>query len=231
MKLRKVLLVSLIFCFIPFLNVNAKTESTVGTDDDQGSLIKNQDSINLSRANNDQSNVQTRNVYAYNDQDNDEYDDEDQNDNNTYFDARYQHYAYNTPEYRETNGRSLFIFDPNRHRWMAYNSSGELVGSGKASGGKGYCPDTKRRCKTPSGTFRVYSMGGPGCVSTKFPIGRGGAPMPYCMFFHGGFAIHGSYDVPNHNASHGCIRVEPSAARWLQENVIGIGTTVIVRPY
>lgn len=149
----------------------------------------------------------------------------------TQFNTQYQQYAYNAPERRETNGRSVFIFDPNQLRWYAYDRSGELVGSGKASGGKSYCPDIKRQCKTPVGTFRVYSMGGPGCVSSKYPIGKGGAPMPYCMFFHGGFAIHGSNDVPHRNASHGCIRVEPSAARWLQQNVIDHGTTVIVRPY
>ncbi len=232
MKLRKVLMLSLIFCFIPFLNVNAETESTVNADDDQSTVAEDQDNINLSRDSNDQSDVQTRNVYAYNDEDNSDTDESaDENDDNTYFDARYQKYAYNTPEYRETNGHSLFIFDPNQRRWMAYNSSGELVGSGKASGGRGFCPDIHRRCKTPIGTFHVYALGGPGCVSTKFPVGRGGAPMPYCMYFHGGFAIHGSYELPNYNASHGCIRIEPSAARWLQENVIGVGTTVVVRPY
>lgn len=55
--------------------------------------------------------------------------------------------------------------------------------------------------------------------------------MPYCMFFRGNYAIHGSPDVPNYNASHGCIRVLPSAARWLSRNFIRIGTTVIVRSY
>lgn len=248
MKLRKVLLLNLILFFIPFLAVNAEIESSVN-DEDQSAVVEEQSTENdghqeginlseddttvsnsqLSNDKSDQSNTQTHNVIAYNDEASDEDDNGD--DGNTYFDERYQKYAYNTPEYKETHGRSLFIFDPNIHRWMAYNSSGELVGSGKASGGRGFCPDIHRRCKTPIGTFRVYSMGGPGCVSTKFPVGRGGAPMPYCMFFHGGFAIHGSYELPNYNASHGCIRVEPSAARWLQENVIGIGTTVVVKPY
>lgn len=171
-------------------------------------------------------------IFAYeNDDDSSDNEAFDQETKPYYFDSGFKQLAYNTPEYRGTSAKSTFIFDPNKHRWYAYDRSGELVGSGRASGGKGYCPDTRRRCKTPAGTFSVYSMGGPGCVSKKFPIGKGGAPMPYCMFFHGGFAIHGSYDVPNHNASHGCIRVEPSAARWLQQNVIEYGTKVIVRPY
>ncbi len=147
------------------------------------------------------------------------------------FNPTYQNYAYNAPERRDTNGRSLFVFDPSQLRWYAYDKSGDLVGSGKASGGKNYCPDTKKRCKTPVGKFKVYAMRGANCVSSKFPIGKGGSPMPYCMFFHGGFAIHGSNHLPQHNASHGCIRVEPAAARWLQENVIDYGTTVIVKPY
>lgn len=126
---------------------------------------------------------------------------------------------------------NVFVFDPSAHRWSAYDSNGDLLGSGRASGGKKYCQDIGRSCKTPSGNFKVYRMGGAGCASSKYPIGKGGAPMPYCMFFHGGFAIHGSNDVPNRHASHGCIRVEPAAARWLQQNVIDHGTTVIVKPY
>lgn len=138
--------------------------------------------------------------------------------------AEYSRYAYNT-------GKKVFIFDPSELSWFAYDESGDLVGSGRASGGRGYCPDVGRSCRTPSGTFSVKSKGGPGCTSSKYPIGRGGAPMPYCMFFHGGYAIHGSYDVPNRNASHGCIRVEPEDARWLSHEFMDIGTTVIVRSY
>lgn len=128
-------------------------------------------------------------------------------------------------------GNPLFIFDPRHKSWAAYDSDGQLVNKGRASGGRGYCPDIRRRCHTPVGKFKVYHKGPAHCVSTKFPIGRGGAPMPYCMFFKGGFAIHGSPNVPNYNASHGCIRVVPSDARWLHQNFITNGTTVIVRPY
>ena len=61
--------------------------------------------------------------------------------------------------------------------------------------------------------------------------GSGGAPMPYCMFFSKYYAIHGSPDVPGYNASHGCIRVKPSAARWLYHNFLKIGSKVIVKSY
>jgi lipoprotein-anchoring transpeptidase ErfK/SrfK len=51
------------------------------------------------------------------------------------------------------------------------------------------------------------------------------------MFFHGGYAIHGSYQVPGYNASHGCIRVHPSDAEWLSDNFVRYGTKVVVKPY
>ncbi|TVP62886.1 MAG: murein L,D-transpeptidase [Nitriliruptor sp.] len=39
------------------------------------------------------------------------------------------------------------------------------------------------------------------------------------LYFYRGFAIHGSNSVPNHPASHGCIRVTRADARWLISNV------------
>lgn len=129
------------------------------------------------------------------------------------------------------SGQKHFIFDPRQLKWYAYNQNGNLVASGRASGGRGYCPDIGRSCRTPVGSFSVHHKGSAYCKSSKYPVGRGGAPMPYCMFFRGGYAIHGSPDVPSHNASHGCIRVLPSAARWLHGNFIDYGTKVIVKPY
>lgn len=139
--------------------------------------------------------------------------------------------AYTFADKREATGNATFIFDPKIHMWGAYDANGDLVRTGHASGGRNFCPDINRPCHTPAGTFSVQSKGGPGCKSSIYPIGKGGAPMPYCMFFHRGYAVHGSYDVPNHNASHGCVRVTPSDADWLSHNFMKIGTTVIVRPY
>jgi L,D-transpeptidase catalytic domain len=127
-------------------------------------------------------------------------------------------------------GGRVFVFNPRHNYWAAYKS-GRLVGKGRASGGKSYCPDVGRRCLTPRGHFRVYSKGPASCKSSKYPVGRGGAKMPYCMFFYRGYAIHGSYNVPRRNASHGCIRVRPNAARWLSRQFMQHGTKVIVKPY
>lgn len=124
-----------------------------------------------------------------------------------------------------------FIFNPRSLQWKAINANGKVVRTGRGSGGRGYCPDIKRSCRTPSGSYSVISKGGSSCRSSRYPVGKGGAPMPYCMFFSRYYAIHGSPDVPHRNASHGCIRVVPSDARWLNKNFIKIGTKVVVKPY
>jgi lipoprotein-anchoring transpeptidase ErfK/SrfK len=142
-----------------------------------------------------------------------------------------QRAPYYFPPTRTATGNNVFIFDPQQLAWAAYNPSGELVRTGIASGGRDYCSDIDSPCRTPVGTFKVYHEGNASCKSSIFPIGEGGAPMPNCMFFRGGFAVHGSYDVPAYNASHGCVRVTPADAAWLNSNFINVGTTVIVRSY
>lgn len=139
--------------------------------------------------------------------------------------------TFSYPSQGPTHGRGTFIFDPKQLSWAAYNAQGKLVKTGAASGGSHYCGDIHRRCHTPVGNFTVYSKGSATCKSSKYPLERPGAPMPYCMYFHGGFAIHGSYEVRPYNASHGCIRLYPQDAHWLSQNVIHPGTRVIVRPY
>lgn len=124
-----------------------------------------------------------------------------------------------------------FIFNPRTLIWTAYAPDGTLVRSGYGSGGANYCKDIKRRCHTPVGTFYVHAKGSANCKSSKYPLDNPGAPMPWCMFFRGGYAIHGSNDVRSYNASHGCIRVTPIDAQWLHRNLIEIGTLVIIKPY
>lgn len=127
-------------------------------------------------------------------------------------------------------GRHVILVDPKRLAWGAYDEDGGLINWGPMSGGRGYCPDIHSRCRTPAGSFAVYSKGGSDCVSTKFPIGEGGAPMPYCMFFKGGYALHGGF-VPGFNASHGCIRLFTPDARWLNHEFASNGTKVVVYSY
>lgn len=136
------------------------------------------------------------------------------------------------PSKRTATGKKVVVFSPKATAWAAYDASGNRIKTGRASGGKGFCPDVGRPCRTTTGKYTFYSKQGAGCTSSKYPIETGGgAPMPYCMHFNGGYALHGSYHVPDHNASHGCVRVLPSAAKWLNENFVDVGTTMIVEPY
>ena len=128
-------------------------------------------------------------------------------------------------------GNNEFVYNPRSLQWKAINANGTVVRSGHGSGGRAYCSDIHRSCRTPTGTYHVIAKRGADCRSSRYPVGVGGAAMPYCMFFSKYYAVHGSYDVPNRNASHGCIRVKPNDAHWLHQHFMKIGTTVVVKPY
>lgn len=141
--------------------------------------------------------------------------------------------AAHFPATRPATGRRVFIFSPKTKSWAAYNEQGSRVNTGRASGGSYYCADIGRSCTTVTGKFTIVSKGDADCISSRYPIEtNGGAPMPYCMHFGSkGYAVHGSYAVPDYNASHGCIRVTPTAAKWLNYNFMQVGSSVIVLPY
>lgn len=136
------------------------------------------------------------------------------------------------PSSISSTGKKVVLVDPNVHAWGAYEN-GQLVRSGQASAGSDWCSDLGRRCHTAAGTFHINSLGSANCKSTMFPIPRGGAPMPYCMFFNRNEALHGvpEGEVGEGNFSHGCVRLHVADAEWLRFNFATIGTTVIVKPY
>jgi hypothetical protein len=80
--------------------------------------------------------------------------------------------------------------------------------------------------RTPNGSYRPQRLERK-WFSRKYDM----SPMPYSIFFAGGYAIHGSYEVSRlgRPASHGCIRLHPANAAMLfalvKENV---GNTRIV---
>lgn len=129
----------------------------------------------------------------------------------------------------DADGEKQIQVDLSILAWGAYDADGKLVRWGPASGGKGFCPDIQAKCKTVTGTFKIQRKGDAKCKSNTFPVPDGGAPMPYCMFFHGGYAMHGSGEVPGYNASHGCVRVWVDDAKWLNQEFVEIGTPVIVK--
>lgn len=143
-------------------------------------------------------------------------------------------YASRMPQRIDTHGQKTVIIDPNNYAWGAYDASGNFVRGGVASAGAGFCKDTGKGCRTTPGSFRVYSLGDVNCVSRKFPLGKGGALMPYCMFFNNGQSLHGSPDkmmMVEENISHGCVHLRIPDAEWLRYNFVNVGTKVIIRPY
>ncbi|MFC3909905.1 L,D-transpeptidase [Legionella dresdenensis] len=129
-------------------------------------------------------------------------------------------------------GKKQFVFDPKAYAWAAYDVDGQRVMTGSASGGMDFCEDVGQPCRTVTGTFKVYNKRGADCRSGEYPVETyGGAKMPYCMYFYQGYTIHAAYEVPEANTSHGCVRVLPSAAKWLNEEFMTRGTTVIILPY
>lgn len=142
------------------------------------------------------------------------------------------------PRYIESTGEKTIYVNQSKLAWGAYDESGELLWWGPLSSGSGHCKGLDGTCTTPSGSFRVIRKQDIDCVSTAFPMGvdgdNGGAPMPYCMHFYRGYALHGSDTVPGYRASHGCVRIFIEDARWLNEEFINLpgegmkGTRVIV---
>lgn len=152
--------------------------------------------------------------------------------------THFNYYSF-LPDKLETGDEKLLLVDLNKMAWGAYDAAGNLKNWGPAVGGKSYCPDVGYECTTRTGEFRIYRKGGAGCKSRKFPIPNGGAPMPYCMFYEGGYALHGSYSVPGYHASHGCVRIYPEDAAWLSQEFVEAGdgalgfpgTKVMIEPY
>lgn len=70
----------------------------------------------------------------------------------------------------------------------------------------------RRGYRTPIGSYRPTRMHRK-YYSRKY----NNSPMPNSIFFHGGYAIHGTGAIKNlgRPASHGCIRLHPANARAL----------------
>ena len=70
--------------------------------------------------------------------------------------------------------------------------------------------------RTPVGTYRPERL-----ERKWFSRKCDWSPMPLSIFFSGGYAIHGSYEVSRlgRPASHGCIRLHPNNAKILFELV------------
>jgi lipoprotein-anchoring transpeptidase ErfK/SrfK len=78
----------------------------------------------------------------------------------------------------------------------------------------------RRGHTTPTGTFRPIRMHEM-WYSSKYE----NAPMPWSIFFYGGYAIHGTTDLKHLGqvASHGCVRLDPKNAKLLYDLVKRVG--------
>lgn len=141
------------------------------------------------------------------------------------------------PRQIDEKGNTMIIIDQDKLAWGAYSTNGDLVKWGPISSGQNYCSDIGRSCKTITGIFYMFNKKDSRCRSNVFPVGAGGARMPYCMFFYRGYAMHGSYEVPGYRASHGCIRLFKRDAEWLNRSFVELlnrdkgvkGTKVVVQ--
>ncbi len=138
----------------------------------------------------------------------------------------------------KAEGEKEVIVDQDKLAWAAYDPQGQLVKWGPISSGRDKCSDSSRSCRTMTGVFRFFSKENEKCRSNVYPIGKGGAKMPFCMYFHKGFALHGASDIPGFRASHGCVRMFTRDAEWLNHEFVEInneqsnslGTKIVVRP-
>lgn len=84
--------------------------------------------------------------------------------------------------------------------------------------------------RTPTGRFRPIRL-----ERVWYSRKYDNAPMPHSIFFHGGYAIHGTTEIRSlgRPVSHGCIRLHPDNARILFGLVRSYGsgsTTIVISP-
>jgi lipoprotein-anchoring transpeptidase ErfK/SrfK len=74
----------------------------------------------------------------------------------------------------------------------------------------------RRGYRTPVGSYQPYSL-----ERMHYSKLYDDTPMPYSIFFRGGYAIHGTTEVRSlgRAVSHGCVRLSPDNARSLFELV------------
>lgn len=133
------------------------------------------------------------------------------------------------PKHINTHGEKEVYVNLSLFAFGAYDQNGNLVYWGPVSSGRKQCYDQKGNCSTVTGKFRVFRIEGKNCISHEFPLEtHGGDPMPYCMYFHGGTAMHYSTLSGFINRSAGCVRMFKADAEWLNKEFVKLNTLVVV---
>ena len=115
------------------------------------------------------------------------------------------------------SGRIRIVVDKSDQRMTVFQGGVALYNWPVSTGRKGH--------STPTGTWSVKRMHRE-YYSRKYD----NAPMPHSMFYHAGFAVHGTYQTKRlgRPASRGCVRLSPGNARTLFNMVSRYGGTVKV---
>jgi len=111
--------------------------------------------------------------------------------------------------------------DKSRQRMWVYLDN-DYVGDWKVS-------TARRGYWTPVGVYRPYTL-----ERMHYSRKYHNSPMPWSVFFKGGYAIHGTYSIRHlgRPASHGCVRVHPQNAKKLYQLIRRYGkqnTRIIIR--
>ncbi len=97
------------------------------------------------------------------------------------------------------------IYVNKRKQWMSvYLDNSRVYGWSVSTARRGYW--------TPRGVFHPRSL-----ERMHYSRKYHNSPMPYSVFFKGGYAIHGTHSISHlgHPASHGCVRIHPRNAKKL----------------
>lgn len=131
----------------------------------------------------------------------------------------------------EVESNDVIVFSPRELAWGHY-LAGRLVAWGPAVGGKDWCPDIGRSCRTTTGIYKFIEVAGSNRRSSAYPVGCAlrdsdgniksrskCAKMSYFMrFTDGGQGLH-ARDMAGANASHGCIGLFRRDIEYLNEYV------------
>lgn len=127
----------------------------------------------------------------------------------------------NSPRARESGYRHVEV-DLDRQVLMLVDEDGRVRVLPTSTGNNKNFTDEGQQsiAYTPRGRFLVYAK------DLGWHTGSLGSTY-YANFISGGVAIHGSRNVPNEPASHGCIRIPMFAAREVSR-LLKLGTIVLV---
>ena len=108
----------------------------------------------------------------------------------------------------------MISVDIDKQRMKVTNNNGQTFIWTVSSGRDGF--------ETPTGSFNVQRLD-----ANHFSDEYEQAPMPYSIFFHEGFAIHGTYQGGlGRPLSHGCVRLAVPNARLLYSWVEQYGASI-----